>query len=157
MVFAAVQKNARYVNGQKIKPWLRAAGAYSPLGSWKDLAAANTSGNTIYTDADFVKLQQGNPTLYQSEVSGDSPVLRAQVSLDAETAAIRISRAQTSPRSRTSRPTSLWTICGGWPLTTAVLRVNVCTRILNSSGMDATPLAGLLSGEVDAEGARPLA
>lgn len=38
-------KNARHVNGQKI--WLRAAGADSPLGSVKDLAATNICNNTV--------------------------------------------------------------------------------------------------------------
>ena len=60
-----LKKNARYVNGQKMEPWLRAAGAASPLGSLKDVAATNTSDNRIYTDADLVNLRQGNPALYQ--------------------------------------------------------------------------------------------
>ena len=60
-----LKKNARYVNGQKMEPWLRAAGAASPLGSLKDVAATNTSDNRIYTDADLVNLRQGNAALYQ--------------------------------------------------------------------------------------------
>ena len=59
------KKNARYVNGQKMEPWLRAAGAASPLGSLKDVAATNTSGNRIYTDADLVNLREAQPALYQ--------------------------------------------------------------------------------------------
>lgn len=60
-----LKKNARYVNGQKMEPWLRAAGAASPLGSLKDVAATNTSGNRIYTDADLVNLREAQPALYQ--------------------------------------------------------------------------------------------
>ena len=60
-----LKKNARYVNGQKMEPWLRAAGAASPLGSLKDVAATNTSDNRIYTDADLVNLRQDNAALYQ--------------------------------------------------------------------------------------------
>lgn len=59
------KKNARYVNGQKMEPWLRAAGAASPLGSLKDVAATNTSDNRIYTDADLVNLREAQPALYQ--------------------------------------------------------------------------------------------
>lgn len=60
-----LKKNARYVNGQKMEPWLRAAGAASPLGSLKDVAATNTSDNRIYTDADLVNLREAQPALYQ--------------------------------------------------------------------------------------------
>ena len=151
-----LKKNARYVNGQKMKPWLRAAGADSPLGSWKDLAAANASGNRIYTDADLVKLREAQLKLYQSEDSGDSPTLRAQVTLDAETAAIRIFKGA-----------DLSSI----PHESAHIFVDDLRRVavddgsiarerlradLEQSGMDATPLAGILSGELDAEGARSL-
>ena len=69
-----LKKNARYVNGQKMKPWLRAAGADSPLGSWKDLAAANASRNKVYTEADLVNLRQRNPALYQpANVNSPAP------------------------------------------------------------------------------------
>lgn len=60
-----LKKNARYMNGQKMEPWLRAAGAASPLGSLKDVAATNTSDNRIYTDADLVNLREAQPALYQ--------------------------------------------------------------------------------------------
>lgn len=60
-----LKKNARYVNGQKMESWLRAAGAASPLGSLKDVAATNTSDNRIYTDADLVNLREAQPALYQ--------------------------------------------------------------------------------------------
>lgn len=49
----------------KVEPWLRAAGAASPLGSLKDVAATNTSDNRIYTDADLVNLREAQPALYQ--------------------------------------------------------------------------------------------
>ncbi len=151
-----LKKNARYVNGQKMKPWLRAAGADSPLGSWKDLAAANASGNRIYTDADLVKLREAHPKLYQSEASGDSPDLRAQVNLDAETAAIRIFKGA-----------DLSSI----PHESAHIFVDDLRRVaaddgsmarerlrsdLEQAGMDGTPFAGILSGEVDAEMARAM-
>uniref|UniRef100_UPI00262B8CDF MuF-C-terminal domain-containing protein n=1 Tax=uncultured Desulfovibrio sp. TaxID=167968 RepID=UPI00262B8CDF len=151
-----LKKNARYVNGQKMKPWLRAAGADSPLGSWKDLAAANASGNRIYTDADLVKLREAHPKLYQSEASGDSPALRAQVTLDAETAAIRIFKGA-----------DLSSI----PHESAHLFVDDLRRVaaddgsmarerlrseIEQAGMDGTPFAGILSGEVDVEMARAM-
>lgn len=65
-----LKKNARYVNGQKMEPWLRAAGAASPLGSLKDVAATNTSDNRIYTDADLVNLREAQPALYQTAYHG---------------------------------------------------------------------------------------
>ena len=144
------------MNGQKGKHWPRAAGADSPLGSWKDLAAANAFGNRIYTDADLVKLREAHPKLYQSEASGDSPDLRAQVNLDAETAAIRIFKGA-----------DLSSI----PHESAHIFVDDLRRVaaddgsmarerlrsdLEQAGMDGTPFAGILSGEVDAEMARAM-
>lgn len=67
-----LKKNARYVNGQKMEPWLRAAGAASPLGSLKDVAATNTSDNRIYTDADLVNLREAQPALYQPQADAVS-------------------------------------------------------------------------------------
>lgn len=62
------KKNARYVNGQKLKHWLDiSAGADSPL-----VNPVNASGNTIYTDADLVKLRQGNTALYQPQADAVS-------------------------------------------------------------------------------------
>ncbi|WP_297261795.1 sigma 54-interacting transcriptional regulator [uncultured Desulfovibrio sp.] len=101
-------------------------------------------------------MRQGNPTLYQSEVSGDSPALRAQVNLDAETAAIRIFKGA-----------DLSSI----PHESAHIFVDDLRRVaaddgsmareslrsdLEQAGMDATPFAGILSGEVDAERARAM-
>ena len=56
-----LKKNARYVNGQKMKRWRGVAGVYFPFE-----AISNASGKTIYTDADLVKLREAQPTLYQS-------------------------------------------------------------------------------------------
>ena len=147
-----LKKNARYVNGQKWKHWRDiGSGADSPL-----VVPSNASGNTVYTDADLVNLRQGNPTLYQSEVSGDSPALRAQVNLDAETAAIRIFKGA-----------DLSSI----PHESAHIFVDDLRRVaaddgsmarerlrsdLEQAGMDGTPFAGILSGEVDAEMARAM-
>ena len=55
-----------------MEPWLRAAGAASPLGSLKDVAATNTSDNRIYTDADLVNLREAQPALYQPQADAVS-------------------------------------------------------------------------------------
>ena len=52
------------------------------------------------------------------------------------------SRALTSPRFRTSRPTSLWTICAAWPTTTAESPANACAPILNRRVWIWSPLRG---------------
>ena len=76
-----VKKNARYVNGQKLRRWLQAAGATSPLeSSFEDVIAtiaegahpSNAAGNKVVTEADLVKLREANPTLYQL-ASGPAP------------------------------------------------------------------------------------
>lgn len=58
------KKNARYVNGQKYEHWQEDSGVQFSSGY------ANVHGNTIYTDADLVKLREANPTLYQSAYHG---------------------------------------------------------------------------------------
>lgn len=68
MVFAAVQKNARYVNGQKWKHWRDiGSGADSPL-----VVPSNASNNTVYTDTDPVKLREAQPMLCQPGL-GETP------------------------------------------------------------------------------------
>ena len=55
-----LKKNARYVNGQKIKRWQHVAGVYFPIE-----AISNAFKNTVYSEADLVNLRQGDATLYQ--------------------------------------------------------------------------------------------
>lgn len=147
-----LKKNARYVNGQKWKHWRDiGSGADSPL-----VVPSNASGNTVYTDADLVNLRQGNPTLYQSEVSGDSPALRAQVTLDAETAAIRIFKgADLSSIPHESAHIFVDDLRRVAADDGSVARERLRSD-LEQSGMDATPFAGILSGEVDTEKARAM-
>ena len=85
-----VKKNARYVNGQKLRRWLQAAGATSPLeSSFEDVIAtiaegahpSNAAGNKVVTEADLVKLREANPTLYQLAYHG-SPHRFSQFTLD---------------------------------------------------------------------------
>ncbi len=53
------KKNARSVNGQKMKRWQASAGVYFPF-----TPLLNASSNTVYTEADPVKLREAQPTLY---------------------------------------------------------------------------------------------
>ncbi|MDE7065029.1 MAG: hypothetical protein K2O70_06090, partial [Desulfovibrionaceae bacterium] len=55
------KKNVRYINGQKMKSWQASAGVYFPF-----TLLNNSSGNTIYTEADLDKLKSANPGFYQS-------------------------------------------------------------------------------------------
>lgn len=61
---AQAQKNARYVNGQKMKHWQDSAGVYFPF-----TPLHNAYGNKIATEVDLVKLKQANPGLYQGKSS----------------------------------------------------------------------------------------
>ncbi|MBQ4132409.1 MAG: hypothetical protein IJD04_01575, partial [Desulfovibrionaceae bacterium] len=54
-----VNKNARYLNGQKWALWASARGSDSPL------VAHNASGNNIYTELDLGKLRNQYPGMYQ--------------------------------------------------------------------------------------------
>ena len=63
-----VKKNARYVNGQKLRRWQDSAGVYFPF-----TPLHNAAGNKVVTEADLVKLREANPTLYQA-ASGPAPV-----------------------------------------------------------------------------------
>ena len=117
---------------------------------------SNASGNTVYTDADLVNLRQGNPTLYQSEVSGDSPALRAQVNLDAETAAIRIFKgADLSSIPHESAHIFVDDLRRVAADDGSMARESLRSEI-EQAGMDGTPFAGILSGEVDVEMARAM-
>ncbi len=59
-----LKKNTRYVNEKKWKHWRDiGSGAASPL-----VVPSNASNNTVYTDADLVKLREAQPTLYQSRL-----------------------------------------------------------------------------------------
>lgn len=60
-----LKKNARYVNGQKIKRWQHVAGVYFPIE-----AISNAFKNMIYSKADLVNLRQGDATLYQTAYHG---------------------------------------------------------------------------------------
>ena len=97
-----------------------------------------------------------NGRLYQPEAHGDAAAPRAQVTLDAETAAIRIFKGA-----------DLSSI----PHESAHIFVDDLRRVaaddgsmarerlrsdLEQAGMDVTPFAGILSGEVDAERARAM-
>ena len=62
-----VKKNARYVNGQKLRRWQDSSGVYFPF-----TPLHNAAGNKVVTEADLVKLREANPTLYQS-ASGPAP------------------------------------------------------------------------------------
>ena len=147
-----LKKNARYVNGQKWKHWRDiGSGADSPL-----VVPSNASGNTVYTDADLVNLRQGNPTLYQSEASGDSPDLRAKVNLDAETAAIRIFKgADLSSIPHESAHIFVDDLRRVAADDGSMARESLRSEI-EQAGMDGTPFAGILSGEVDVEMARAM-
>ena len=70
------KKNARYVNGQKLKRWQGATGVQFPV-----RPISNASGNTVITEADLVKLREANPTLYQTAYHG-SPHRFSQFTLD---------------------------------------------------------------------------
>lgn len=54
------KKNARYVNGQKIKRWQASSGVQFPF-----TPLLNAYGNTVYTEEDLVNLREQNRTLYQ--------------------------------------------------------------------------------------------
>ena len=62
-----VKKNARYVNGQKLRRWQDSAGVQFPFTPLR-----NAAGNKVVTEADLVKLREANPTLYQA-ASGPAP------------------------------------------------------------------------------------
>ena len=62
-----VKKNARYVNGQKLRRWQDSSGVYFPF-----TPLHNAAGNKVVTEADLVKLREANPTLYQL-ASGPAP------------------------------------------------------------------------------------
>ena len=62
-----VKKNARYVNGQKLRRWQVSAGVQFPF-----TPLHNAAGNKVVTEADLVKLREANPTLYQA-ASGSAP------------------------------------------------------------------------------------
>ncbi|MFI3271245.1 MAG: hypothetical protein R3Y11_03940 [Pseudomonadota bacterium] len=78
------QKNARYINEQKIKRWQERAGVYFPFTS-----LLNASGNKIYTDADLVNLKSLNPTYYQNKESN-----RGQVELGSQKNIITLFRGK---------------------------------------------------------------
>ncbi len=54
------QKNARYVNGQKMKAWQNGAGVYFPI-----TELSNAYKNKIYNETDLVKLKNDTPGFYQ--------------------------------------------------------------------------------------------
>ena len=61
------KKNARYVNGQKLRRWQDSSGVQFPFTPLR-----NAAGNKVVTEADLVKLREANPTLYQL-ASGPAP------------------------------------------------------------------------------------
>ena len=84
------KKNARYVNGQKLRRWQDSAGVQFPF-----TPLHNAAGNKVVTEADLVKLREANPTLYQAasgparaypdngrEVGSIAPDIAARLRLD---------------------------------------------------------------------------
>lgn len=61
---AQLNKNARYINGQKFKDWMGIRGSNSQ--DRPQRVPSNTSGLKIFTEQDIVKLRDQNPTKYQS-------------------------------------------------------------------------------------------
>ena len=70
------KKNARYVNGQKLRHWQVSAGVQFPF-----TPLHNAAGNKVVTEADLVQLREANPTLYQTAYHG-SPHRFSQFTLD---------------------------------------------------------------------------
>ena len=70
------KKNARYVNGQKLRRWQDSSGVQFPFTPLR-----NAAGNKVVTEADLVKLREANPTLYQTAYHG-SPHRFSQFTLD---------------------------------------------------------------------------
>jgi hypothetical protein len=60
------QGNLRYINNKKSRAWAGSAGLSLPAGG----TPASATVNTIYTEADLVKLREANPTLYQRVFNG---------------------------------------------------------------------------------------
>ena len=68
-----LNKNARYVNGQKLREWMQLRGSNSQEGLQSKIAS-NSRGLKVFTETDIVKLRQQNPTKYQA--ANTSPASR---------------------------------------------------------------------------------
>lgn len=63
------KKNARYINGQKMKAWQTGAGVYFPI-----TGLTNAHKNKIYNENDLVKLKGEYPAYYQEQ-----PVIQGSI------------------------------------------------------------------------------
>lgn len=60
---AQAQKNARYINGQKMEDWAASAGVQFPF------TPANLHGQNIFSEADLVNLRKAHHSMYQGRAN----------------------------------------------------------------------------------------